>query len=367
MPTGRAGKVEAEAKCFCNLAFAQTQLKNFTAAAEHFSSCLSKAHAVGNLLLQLQAQEGLGSVNFSTEQFSKAVNCFQQALKVLDEIGEETGMARERVMEKLSVATQALKRQNESAMASESEGGGGSGGGGGGVRVPVKKHVKVKKITRHHSRGPGGRGSGSDAGRAQLANGGPRNHGPGMSEATDFGGPSSSKGVQLDSSYDRQVQAYMDTYRHSTDPSLASSSLTSVTSSSTSSVNPLGASIFSRDLNQLSPSLPPTGRWASRSPHPSEVPEGSLALGLDTRQQFTTVEVEQDGSKGKGKRGKLRRKKGRKAMKIVPLNSSPSQQAQQPSPPHPNTPPPPPANGAGQSSSSSGRHSTTRSSLCLIL
>ena len=251
---------------------------------------------------------------------------------VLEKVNDDTGIDRERVMEKLSDATLAMKRQ-------QSEG-----------RTPVRKHVKVRKAV-HRSRSDGE--SSVDhpdttptvrhktAGRVAPL--------PNRASATQ---PSTSRG--LDSSYDQVQALYMETLGSNTTPLSSSiSTLASLSSSSSApSNNPLGASIFSRD--QLHTPLPlTTGRWASS--RLSEVPEGSLALGLDTRQQYTTVEVDEQDTGTRKKGAKRKRKKGRKARKIVPLNSNNQQQQQQQPPP------------ASQPPSQPSQEQRTRSSACIIL
>lgn len=284
-------------------------------------------------------------MGYSTQQYSRAVSCFKQALVILEKIGEETGMDRERVMEKLSDATLVMKKEAERRTSGRS-----SRHSRGKERVPVKKHVKLRKAHSDHSRSGGDSSvdhpDEGDESRTRIA------------APTEDTLPSNSRGLALDSSYDRQVQAYMETYLHSN----SSSTLASLTSSSSASSDPhlLGASIFSRNKNQLPSPLPVNPDKPSCS-HIPEIPEGSLALGLDTRQQYTTVEVEEQDTgkgKGRGKKGKTK-KKGRKSRKIVPLDhattaSGPPQEQQLPTA-HP--PLPPPQSRGGQ----------TRSSLCTVL
>ena len=306
---GKVGNINAEAKCFCNLAFAQTQLKNFPSAAEHYSCCLLKAQSSGNLLLQFQAHEGLGSVGYSTNQYNRAVTCFKQALSVLEKVNDDTGIDRERVMEKLSDATLAMKRH-------QSEG-----------RTPIRKHVKVKKAVRSRSDGESSVDHPDTPSIVTRHKSGRRAPLPSRASGTQ---PSTSRG--LESSYDQLHALYMETLGNNTTPLSSSiSTLASLSSSSSASSNPLGATIFSR--HQPHTPLPlSTDRWASS--RLSEVPEGSLALGQDTRQQYTTVEVEeQDGAGAKRKGAKRKRKKGRKARKIVPMSSNQQQPSEPPSQP----------------------------------
>ena len=104
---GRANEINSEAKCLCNLAYAQTQLRDYSMAAESFAQALSKAKLCGNLALQCQASEGLGSLSYLTRQYSKANEYFTDSLDLLNQIGDDTGLARERIMEKLSDVAEA--------------------------------------------------------------------------------------------------------------------------------------------------------------------------------------------------------------------------------------------------------------------
>ena len=110
---GRTKNHNSESKSLCNLAFAQSQLKDFQAASKSFSNALAKAHLAKNNFLQFQACEGLGSVHYQMGQFGETVSYFNQALGILNSIKEDTGVARERVMEKLSDASEALERMKE--------------------------------------------------------------------------------------------------------------------------------------------------------------------------------------------------------------------------------------------------------------
>ena len=111
--TGKIKNFNSEAKCLCNLAFAHTQLKDYPAASESFSNAFSKAQSADNHYLQFQATEGLGAVHYQLGEYNEAVKYFNQALAALDNIKQDTGMARERVMEKLSDAVEALQKQQQ--------------------------------------------------------------------------------------------------------------------------------------------------------------------------------------------------------------------------------------------------------------
>lgn len=98
----------SEIKCLCNLAFARSQLRDYSASASSFSEAFTKAQAVNNLHLQFQAREGEGACHYHMKLYSEAASSFNSALELLDQMEGDTGLARERVMEKLSDATEAL-------------------------------------------------------------------------------------------------------------------------------------------------------------------------------------------------------------------------------------------------------------------
>lgn len=71
-------------------------------AINTYSEALLTAHCSRDKLLVIQASEGLGAVYFNTGQYNNAIENYKQALEVLDTVSSDTGLARERVMEKLS-------------------------------------------------------------------------------------------------------------------------------------------------------------------------------------------------------------------------------------------------------------------------
>ncbi len=99
----------SESKCLCNLATAQLHLGQPEEAAISYSNALATAYKYGNIYIQLQACEGLGSINIWWKKYGDAVGYFKQALVLLDNIKEDSGIARERVMEKLSKALELLE------------------------------------------------------------------------------------------------------------------------------------------------------------------------------------------------------------------------------------------------------------------
>lgn len=106
--TGKMENNNSEIKCLCNLAFARSQLKDYSASASTFSEAFTKAQTVNNLYLQFQACEGLGACHYHLKQYSEAAGSFNSALELLDQMEGDTGLVRERVMEKLSDATEAI-------------------------------------------------------------------------------------------------------------------------------------------------------------------------------------------------------------------------------------------------------------------
>ena len=112
---GKLENCDSEVKCLCNLAFAQSQLGDYTSSATSFTEALDRAHTSQNTYLQFQACEGLGGCYYHLNQYADAVSTFNTAVQLLDKIEEDTSIAKERVMEKLSDATEALQRRSEGA------------------------------------------------------------------------------------------------------------------------------------------------------------------------------------------------------------------------------------------------------------
>ena len=108
---GQLENSQAQVKCLCNLAVARAQLKDLNDAKETFTAALEKATLINDHILQLQAHEGLGSVYYQMKRFSKAKESFHNALGVLQNIKYDTGLARERVMEKISDIVEAEQHQ----------------------------------------------------------------------------------------------------------------------------------------------------------------------------------------------------------------------------------------------------------------
>lgn len=90
---------------------AHAQLKDYGKAKEIFTSAVEKATLANDYILQLQAHEGLGSVYYQMKKFPKAKESFHNALAVLQHIKYDTGLARERIMEKISDVVEAEQQQ----------------------------------------------------------------------------------------------------------------------------------------------------------------------------------------------------------------------------------------------------------------
>ena len=110
--TGRLENREAELKSLCNLAFAQTQLQDYTSASATLSDALEKAHASKNTHLQFQVLESLGGCNYHMSCFPEAERAFTSALELLDDTEADTGRTRERVTKKLSDVGEALRKDS---------------------------------------------------------------------------------------------------------------------------------------------------------------------------------------------------------------------------------------------------------------
>ena len=105
---GKAKLCDAEVKCLCNLAFAQAQIKDYTSSASTFTLALSKAEQTLNKVLIVQALEGLGSVCYHMKKLEESKNHFEKALEITVGGGSNVGIARERIMEKLSDVVEAI-------------------------------------------------------------------------------------------------------------------------------------------------------------------------------------------------------------------------------------------------------------------
>ena len=107
---GKLNSYESEIKSLCNLAFAQSQLRDYPSAIASLTEALERAHAIENPLLKLQACECLGACYYHRGQYSEAIGAFNDAFQLLDKIEQDTSIERARVMGKLSDATKALQK-----------------------------------------------------------------------------------------------------------------------------------------------------------------------------------------------------------------------------------------------------------------
>ena len=107
--TDKLHKYSSESKCLCNLAFAQSQLHEYPSATKSYHQALTKAHSSHDKHLIFQASEGLGAIHYAMGLHSEAIGYFNEALTALGAIDTDTGLARERVMEKLSQVVEASR------------------------------------------------------------------------------------------------------------------------------------------------------------------------------------------------------------------------------------------------------------------
>ena len=296
---GQAKEQVAEAKCLCNLALAQSQVQDYTNAAQSFSVVLTTAQSTGNTLLQFQALEGLGTICYHTQQYTNSVSYFEQALQVLDQVGDNTGLARERVMEKLSFVTEAMIRGSSSEVDHS---------------TPIRKHPKVRKQRASSSNESKSGWSTrtpltpipfllTPQSTARFSEGGasskPHPHGK-QTPSIIISGVDETTPTRYSDKYSQDLQQYMNSYDNG---SLQSSTLTSLTTTSDSSfLN----SVFSAEGSNPRP-IPTT----------TLVPEGSLALGLNTKELYTVEKLEVESNK-KG------RKSSHHQTRIVPINGTTS-------------------------------------------
>jgi tetratricopeptide (TPR) repeat protein len=309
------------------LAFAQIQLSQFKEAAKTFSDALAKAQSAKNIYLQFQTCEGLGSTLHQMGRFGEATTYYKRALKVLDLIRDDTGMARERVMEKLSQASEALqeshkaKRERGPSLSSDED-----------VRskTPTTRHPNHRQSPPSEEVHRNFRES--VFGEVLEDNSNPTNHQPQLPTApnkvslTERRGakalppiktkqpetqPPSHKHVVLqgkerlashtdteyeDNEYSDKLKAYVDSYRDSED------------ASQDSWTQELDTVNFDKELQNTTP--------RARGSH--SVREGSLAIGPNARLNFTVQTTEEWGKDKKGK--DVRRRKS----EIIPTSPTSS-------------------------------------------
>ena len=89
-------------------------MQEYPLAHQSFTTALSLAQSETNTPLSFQALEGLGSLSYKTKDYEEAKRYFNEALELLDSMrGGDTGLAKERVMEKLSHVTETLQKGPE--------------------------------------------------------------------------------------------------------------------------------------------------------------------------------------------------------------------------------------------------------------
>ena len=348
---GRNTNHNSEAKCLCNLAVAEIHLGDYVAAKTSYVNACRQAKAAGNLYLQFQASEGLGSLCIQTNHPKDAIHHLKQALKMLDDIKQDTGMARERVMEKLSDATEALRKDNPNhhrGTPISSEGSSSEEHPSGHRGNPEVHHLSLPA-------GPSSEECSSTLPNSSLQENGERNVTTNLSgksaeylplparKATALLPPikstkntlAAAEGVdgsmatktplhkiatarkkrnklgtvnEVPDAHEQLLNAYMDSIRN--EENLASSSDTNLSGSEDHSDHLLGASVFSRHASkahprsQLSPaksSLMNAGTTNSVPGSPLSVGEGSLAIGPNARERFTTgtTVIEKEHKRGK--------------------------------------------------------------------
>lgn len=253
-----------------------------------------------NTYLQFQTCEGLGSTHQQLGRFGEAASYYQQALTILDQIGEDTGIARERVMEKLSQASEALeeakaKLQGGTTQSSDErrEQVRSKAQANAGFRESVYGEVveqdydqtlpAAKKISLTERRGakalPPIR-----AKEAQDLSRLPTHVVPPSSSAKGKERLVPRIDMESDNSeYSTQLQAYVDSYRDS-DGSQGS---------------------WSEELQAVRHTDKEIELHSTQRPR--SVREGSLALGPNAREKFT-VQTTEEWSKGKGGKAKCRKK-----------------------------------------------------------
>ena len=262
---GTLKKYDCEIKCLCNLAFAQSQLRNYTLSLSTFREALEKARTIDNAFLQFQACEGLGVCYYHLNQHSKAVESFNSALQFLDTIKEDTGIARERVMEKLSDVTEALQNSTEECDLNMM------------VADPSQSALNSQPSSTEHT---GRQPLDSSAERSPQP---PPEKGKGKKSKDNKVLQSRPTVLQTQDSYDLDIKAYEHTLANGD------------SSSDEESVTDVQQPVLTPQSSLL--------QGQSDSYPQSPVTEGSLAIGPNARDTYTIQRrrVENEGKRWKGK------------------------------------------------------------------
>lgn len=291
-PTGKLENSDSEVKCLCNLAFAQSQLGDYTTSATSFTEALDRAYTSQNTCLQFQACEGLGSCYYHLNQYTDAISTFNTALQLLDKMEEDTSIAKDRVMGKLSDATEALQRRSEGANESPS------------TNRDSPEHSQLPESHRH---GNNDSRESEDRSVRRKSRKSPEMRENGKREKEEI--QTRPTRLMNQDSCDNEIQAYEKTL-------VSVSSDESCDDERVSSADHLKGSHEDTDHPAFSPhrtakqhALTPISSHSSLSQgqginYPqSPVAEGCLALGPNARDIYTT-QSSQLQSRGKRKRGK---------------------------------------------------------------
>lgn len=271
---------DSEVKSLCNLAFAQSQLGDYTSSATSFTEALDRAHTSQNACLQFQACEGLGGCYYHLNQYADAVSTFNTALQLLDKIEEDTSTAKERVMGKLSDATEALQRRSEGANESPS----------------IKGNIEHVQLSEPFRQGNNDTGESQEHSVRRKS----RKSQPVSPENGKREIQTRPATLVNQDSCDMEIQAYEETLV-SSDRSSDFSSADHLNGSNEYTDHP--ASSTHRTAKHALTPISSLSQGQSINYPQSPVTEGCLALGPNARDIYTTQSSQQQG-RGRRKRGK---------------------------------------------------------------